>query len=280
MLFDVLKINQFRKLLMNYLNFNLLSKSGIPQRIPSPRELQYHTQSIMQNALIRKKLEEQRENYRKRQEQEQKAQQEQKIKQKDNHDKDDKKLNEMQENNNIADMKNSSQNQSENSNQMEMMENLQKIPLESPKHKDSSRMSPSKYHNPPPQILAREHAVASPIIFTPTSVLRKMTAEKESDNLIKTQPKNQEDKKRNEDKKNINVLQQLQQQQILNQLSQIESQLHPRMITNDEKNRNMMQQQQQQQQQMSQLFNTQPPQTQQPPPNQFKQQLKPQGSFY
>lgn len=39
-------------------------------RIPSPRELQYHTQSIMQNALIRKKLEEQRENYRKRQEQE------------------------------------------------------------------------------------------------------------------------------------------------------------------------------------------------------------------
>ncbi|XP_052873680.1 putative mediator of RNA polymerase II transcription subunit 26 [Anopheles cruzii] len=45
--------------------------NGIPQRIPSPRELQYHTQSIMQHALIRKKLEEARENYRKRQEQQQ-----------------------------------------------------------------------------------------------------------------------------------------------------------------------------------------------------------------
>lgn len=41
--------------------------NGIPQRIPSPRELQFHTQSIMQNALIKKKLEEQRENFRKRQ---------------------------------------------------------------------------------------------------------------------------------------------------------------------------------------------------------------------
>lgn len=40
---------------------------SIPQRIPSPRELQFHTQSIMQNALIKKKLEEQRENFRKRQ---------------------------------------------------------------------------------------------------------------------------------------------------------------------------------------------------------------------
>lgn len=45
--------------------------NGIPQRIPSPRELQVHTQSIMQNALIKKKLEEQRENFRKRQEQQQ-----------------------------------------------------------------------------------------------------------------------------------------------------------------------------------------------------------------
>lgn len=41
---------------------------GIPQRIPSPRELQFHTQAIMQNALIKKKLEDQRENFRKRQE--------------------------------------------------------------------------------------------------------------------------------------------------------------------------------------------------------------------
>lgn len=48
--------------------------NGVPQRIPSPRELQFHTQSIMQNALIKKKLEEQRENYRKRQEQQQQNQ--------------------------------------------------------------------------------------------------------------------------------------------------------------------------------------------------------------
>ncbi|KAF5291743.1 hypothetical protein FQA39_LY14231 [Lamprigera yunnana] len=38
------------------------------QRIPSPRELQVHTQNIMQQALIKKKLEEQTENYKKRQE--------------------------------------------------------------------------------------------------------------------------------------------------------------------------------------------------------------------
>ncbi|CAG9830300.1 unnamed protein product [Diabrotica balteata] len=38
------------------------------QRIPSPRELQVHTQNILQRALIKKKLEEQQENYRKKQE--------------------------------------------------------------------------------------------------------------------------------------------------------------------------------------------------------------------
>lgn len=37
------------------------------QRIPSPRELQIHTQNILQKALIKKKLEEQTENYRKKQ---------------------------------------------------------------------------------------------------------------------------------------------------------------------------------------------------------------------
>ncbi|XP_076255020.1 eukaryotic translation initiation factor 4E transporter-like isoform X5 [Rhynchophorus ferrugineus] len=38
------------------------------QRIPSPRELQVHTQNILQRALIKKKLEEQTENFRKKQE--------------------------------------------------------------------------------------------------------------------------------------------------------------------------------------------------------------------
>ncbi|GBO31302.1 hypothetical protein AVEN_33597-1, partial [Araneus ventricosus] len=38
------------------------------QRVPSPQELAVHTQSILQNALIKRKLEEQKENFRKRQE--------------------------------------------------------------------------------------------------------------------------------------------------------------------------------------------------------------------
>ncbi|XP_023289580.1 eukaryotic translation initiation factor 4E transporter isoform X3 [Orussus abietinus] len=43
-------------------------------RVPSPREIVMHTQSIIQNALIKKKLEEQQENFRKRQEQQQQQQ--------------------------------------------------------------------------------------------------------------------------------------------------------------------------------------------------------------
>ena len=48
---------------------NTLSVSPVPsqQRVPSPQELVLHTQQIMQNALIKRKLEEQKENYRRRQ---------------------------------------------------------------------------------------------------------------------------------------------------------------------------------------------------------------------
>ena len=42
--------------------------SPVQQRIPSPQELTIHAQQIMQNALIKRKLEEQKENYRKRNE--------------------------------------------------------------------------------------------------------------------------------------------------------------------------------------------------------------------
>ncbi|KAL0266371.1 UNVERIFIED_CONTAM: hypothetical protein PYX00_008932 [Menopon gallinae] len=42
--------------------------NGLPHRVPSPRELMLHTQTIMQSALIKKKLEEQQESFRKRQE--------------------------------------------------------------------------------------------------------------------------------------------------------------------------------------------------------------------
>ncbi|KAI4454790.1 eukaryotic translation initiation factor 4e transporter [Holotrichia oblita] len=47
---------------------NTLTVPAMHQRIPSPRELQVHTQNIMQRALIKKKLEEQQENFRKKQE--------------------------------------------------------------------------------------------------------------------------------------------------------------------------------------------------------------------
>ena len=41
------------------------------ERIPSPQEMAIHAQQIMQNALIRRKLEEQKENFRRRQEHDQ-----------------------------------------------------------------------------------------------------------------------------------------------------------------------------------------------------------------
>ncbi|XP_063628434.1 eukaryotic translation initiation factor 4E transporter-like [Cydia splendana] len=48
------------------LRLSPLPHPSVPARIPSPRELAAHTQCIMQSALIKKKLEEQRENYRRR----------------------------------------------------------------------------------------------------------------------------------------------------------------------------------------------------------------------
>ena len=50
-----------------------LAVSPIPgrDRVPSPAEMAVHAQNIMQNALIKRKLEEQKENYRRRQEQDQ-----------------------------------------------------------------------------------------------------------------------------------------------------------------------------------------------------------------
>lgn len=53
---------------MPLMTFPLLISVAMHQRIPSPRELQVHTQNILQRALIKKKLEEQQENYRKKQE--------------------------------------------------------------------------------------------------------------------------------------------------------------------------------------------------------------------
>lgn len=129
----------------------------MPQRIPSPRELQYHTQSIMQNALIRKKLEEQRENYRKRQEQEKKE-----IAQKNQQDQ--------------------SASSSSDSNLSSDQVVTTMAPSMSQEEKILQPESPKKI--PIAQTQLRQHA-PSPSIFTltPTSVLRKMTADKDSDAL-------------------------------------------------------------------------------------------------
>ena len=45
----------------------VLQRPGLPQRVPSPQELVAHTQAIMQSALIKKQLEDQKERFLKRQ---------------------------------------------------------------------------------------------------------------------------------------------------------------------------------------------------------------------
>nr|XP_033329376.1 nuclear factor of activated T-cells 5-like isoform X2 [Megalopta genalis] len=92
-------------------------------RVPSPREIAMHAQTIMQNTLIKKKLEEQRENYRKRQDQQQQHQQHQQQQQ-----------------------------------QQQQAQQRTSSPVNS---SAKQTMSPT------------------PLAFTPTSVLRKMTADKE-----------------------------------------------------------------------------------------------------
>ena len=105
----------------------------------------------MQNALIRKKLEEQRENFRKRQEQEQKEQ---------------------------------LQKQGSGERKEPGLDSLMISPAQSPEDMPKGPLdSPIKKAPAQHQVL-RQHA-PSPNIFTPTSVLRKMTAEKESDGSMK-----------------------------------------------------------------------------------------------
>ncbi|KAJ8936844.1 hypothetical protein NQ314_012160 [Rhamnusium bicolor] len=60
--------HMFQQQQQQQLRVSPLPPNAMHQRIPSPRELQVHTQNILQRALIKKKLEEQQENYRKKQE--------------------------------------------------------------------------------------------------------------------------------------------------------------------------------------------------------------------
>ncbi|XP_054280145.1 eukaryotic translation initiation factor 4E transporter isoform X2 [Macrosteles quadrilineatus] len=98
------------------------------QRVPSPRELVAHTQNILQNALLKKKLEEQKENFRKRQEM-----------------------------------------------QRSHSPNIPAAGSLSPANQQPSTTSPT------------------PLAFTPTSVLRKMTADKEAELNSKQQQGQQPD---------------------------------------------------------------------------------------
>lgn len=163
--------------------------NGMPQRIPSPRELQYHTQSIMQNALIRKKLEEQRENYRKRQEQQQQQQQ-----------------NRNQPETSAASSSTASAaattltttssassssaapnhpqsgNQPANSTATIAPASVVPSPAVSAPVMASSIASPAK-PTPPSHSHSQHTSSPTPLAFTPTSVLRKMTAEKETEQL-------------------------------------------------------------------------------------------------
>ena len=165
----------------------------MPQRIPSPRELQYHTQSIMQNALIRKKLEEQRENFRKRQEQEK-----QEIAKKSQHE---------ITPTSTADGSNEQQHNVNTTIAPSQQEEPSKNPIDSsPNKKAISAVTQSQ--------IQRQHA-PSPSIFTPTSVLRKMTAEKESDS-----GKSASNIARIDDKKKQVTNMQQQQHSIRNQMPQ------------------------------------------------------------
>ncbi|CRL07211.1 CLUMA_CG020194, isoform A [Clunio marinus] len=186
----------------NKLRLSPLPATGIPQRIPSPRELQYHTQSIMQNALIRKKLEEQRENFRKRQEQEQIQKQDSERKQQD-------------PTNSLTSSVHSQD------------DDPKCGPIDSP-IKKTPGVQLSSHHQVQQQ---RQHA-PSPNIFTPTSVLRKMTAEKES-GQSENGHKVGVDKKKpiigsQSSQQPINRNQQLSQQQFMGNLSQLDRimQLH------------------------------------------------------
>ncbi|KAG5673640.1 hypothetical protein PVAND_003669 [Polypedilum vanderplanki] len=154
--------------------------AGMPQRIPSPRELQYHTQSIMQNALIRKKLEEQRENFRKRQEQEKQESAK-------------KNQSELTPTSVTASSVGDSNDQSNtqitttapSQAQDDSLKNLQA---------DNSPAKKSVIAQHQNQI-QRQHA-PSPSIFTPTSVLRKMTAEKENPDGLKISNRIDDNKKK------------------------------------------------------------------------------------
>lgn len=162
--------------------------NGMPQRIPSPRELQYHTQSIMQNALIRKKLEEQRENYRKRQEQQQQQQHNRNQPETSAASSSAASSTTTSTTTSGGNSSAASSNQPQSGNQVasSTASSAPTTVVPSPALTTpvvaSSIASPAK-QTPPSHSHSQHTSSPTPLAFTPTSVLRKMTAEKETDQM-------------------------------------------------------------------------------------------------
>ncbi|XP_039968188.1 eukaryotic translation initiation factor 4E transporter [Bactrocera tryoni] len=110
------------------------------QAIPCQREMQFHTHAIMQNATLKKKIEEQQDSIRRRQE------------------------NHLQSNNRLG--LNEVDTQQKNIQQMQISSNMQQQTAGT-----QQQAQPTRHINSP-----------TPLAFTPTSVLRKMTAEKDNSN--------------------------------------------------------------------------------------------------
>ncbi|XP_058817722.1 AF4/FMR2 family member lilli [Topomyia yanbarensis] len=228
--------------------------NGIPQRIPSPRELQFHTQSIMQNALIRKKLEEQRENYRKRQEQQQQQQQQQNRNQPEASSAAGPTTS-APTNAAISSMNASSTQtgiHSSNSSTATATVAASTGTITTPAIINAIS-SPAKHNQQPLHSHSQHTSSPTPLAFTPTSVLRKMTAEKENEPLSS----------------NSNAV------NIMNNSGNAPTQLNERPLIGANQNPNILlgignslsqQQQQQQQRNLSALIGQPPPL--QPPPSQ------------
>ncbi|XP_069968857.1 eukaryotic translation initiation factor 4E transporter isoform X2 [Bactrocera oleae] len=121
------------------------------QAIPSQREIQFHTHTIMQNALLKKKIEVQQDSIRRRQEKHPQS-------------------NNMLLGLNEVDM------QQNNVQQMNLSSNMQQQTTGTQQqahvsHPIQQQHQPTRHINSP-----------TPLAFTPTSVLRKMTAEKDNSN--------------------------------------------------------------------------------------------------
>lgn len=122
------------------------------QAIPGQREIQFHTHSIMQNAMMKKKIEEQQDSIRRRQEKHPQS-------------------------NNMMLGLNEVDTQQKNIQQMHLSNNMQQQTTGTQQQTHVLHPIQQQQHQP-----SRHINSPTPLAFTPTSVLRKMTAEKDNSN--------------------------------------------------------------------------------------------------